>query len=110
MMMLTFEQMIDLITGKAGALVFACLTLYFIVKGIFAVAKWIDDKVTKWVERHLNQIDQMLEESKEDRKMYQHSMVRILEQFDLIEDRIIHQGKQLERIEQKIGKRKIDPE
>ena len=50
----------------------------------------------------------MLKESKADRDMYQTSMIKILEQFDVIEDRIVHQGKQLERIEQKIGKKLID--
>lgn len=104
MNLMTFEQLLDLLTGKAGALVLSLMIIYFTVKSIKAVAIWIDAKLTKWVERHLNQIDAMLDESKADRQMYQQSMLKILEQFDVIEDRIVHQGKQLERIEQKIGR------
>jgi len=108
MNLMTFEQLLDLLTGKAGALVLSLMIIYFTVKSVQAVAVWIDVKLTKWVERHLKQIDSMLEESKADREMYQQSMLKILEQFDVIEDRIVHQGKQLERIEQKIGKHRAD--
>ena len=108
MNLMTFEQLLDLLTGKAGALVLSLMIIYFTVKSVQAIAIWIDAKLTKWVERHLNQIDAMLEESKADRQMYQDSMLKILEQFDVIEDRIVHQGKQLERIEQKIGKHRAD--
>ena len=108
MNLMTFEQLLDLLTGKAGALVLSLMIIYFTVKSVHAVAVWIDAKLTKWVERHLNQIDEMLKESKADRKMYQDSMLKILEQFDVIEDRIVHQGKQLERIEQKIGRDRVN--
>lgn len=100
---MTIERVLDLIMGQAGALALSLMIIYFTIKSIKIVAIWIDAKLTKWVERHLNQIDQMLDESKADRDMYQRSMLKILEQFDVIEDRIVHQGKQLERIEQKIG-------
>jgi len=96
------------LTGQFGALVLSLMMIYFTIKSIKVVALWIDKKLTIWVERHLSQIDTMLKESKADRDMYQTSMIKILEQFDVIEDRIVHQGKQLERIEQKIGKKLID--
>jgi hypothetical protein len=105
---MTIERIVDLLTGQFGALVLSLMMIYFTVKSIKVVALWIDQKLTIWVERHLSQIDQMLKESKADRDMYQTSMIKILEQFDVIEDRIVHQGKQLERIEQKIGKKLID--
>ncbi len=105
---MTIERIVDLLTGQFGALVLSLMMIYFTVKSIKVVALWIDQKLTIWVERHLSQIDQMLKESKADRDMYQTSMIKILEQFDVIEDRIVHQGKQLERIEQKIGTEFID--
>lgn len=99
---MTIERFLDIIMGQGGALALSLGMIYFIVKSIRVIAIWIDTKLTTWVERHLKQIDMMLDESKEDRRMYQQSMLKILEQFDVIEDRIIHQGKQLERIEKKI--------
>ena len=105
---MTIERIVDLLTGQFGALVLSLMMIYFTVKSIKVVALWIDKKLTIWVERHLSQIDQMLKNSKADRDIYQTSMIKILQQFDVIEDRIVHQGKQLERIEQKIGKKLID--
>ena len=105
---MTIERVLSLAMGQGGALVLSLMMIYFIVKSIKVIAIWIDTKLTNWVERHLAQIDSMLDESKEDRKMYQQSMLKILEQFDVIEDRIIYQGKQLERIEKKIGGERAD--
>jgi hypothetical protein len=99
----SFVDFIDLVTGKAGALVLSVTVLYMVYKGIEKIIVWFASNLKIWVERHLEQIDQIIAESKEDRKIYHESMIRILKQFDIIEDRIIDHGQKLERIEKKIN-------
>lgn len=98
----SFIDFIDLVTGKAGALVLAVTFLYMGYKAVVKIAEWLANNLKIWVERHLEQIDQIIQESKEDRKLYHDSMIRILQQFDALENRIIDHGQKLERIEKHI--------
>ena len=50
----------------------------------------------KWINRHFDQIDALVKESGEDRKLYQQSIVEILEQFSHLDSKI---DKILEKIE-----------
>lgn len=64
---MTEELMIDILTGPVAALALCVFALYFI-------AKWLATHVPVWVDRHLKQIDKIVESHNEDRKVYREGL------------------------------------
>ena len=65
------EQLImQLATGPVAALALCIGAIYF-------VARWVAQNVPIWIDRHLNQIDNMVESHNEDREVYKDSMTEV---------------------------------
>jgi len=60
------QTIITLITGPVGALALCVSVIYF-------VGRWAATHVPQWVNRHLDQIDRIVESHNDDRKVYQTS-------------------------------------
>lgn len=76
------------LTGPAGAVILSVVILWWIARGTTALIQWIGSRVEKWINRHFDQIDALVKESGEDRKLYQQSIVEILEQFSHLDSKI----------------------
>lgn len=64
---MTNEAMLQIATGPVAAL---ALCLIF----IFVLGRWLAAHLPKWVDRHLKQIDRMVDSHNEDRQMYKESL------------------------------------
>lgn len=84
------------ITGPAGAVVLSVVILWWLAAGTTKLIKWVGQRVEKWINRHFDQIDALVTESGEDRKLYQQSIIKILEQFKHLDQKI---DRILEKIE-----------
>lgn len=61
------ETMLNILTGPVGALALCLLAIYFL-------ARWLATHVPVWVDRHLKQIDKMIDSHNKDREMYQDTL------------------------------------
>jgi len=64
---MTNETMLQIATGPVAAL---ALCLMF----IYLVGRWLASNLPVWVDRHLKQIDRMVDSHNEDRQMYKESL------------------------------------
>ena len=64
---MTEETMFHLLTGPVGALALCLFAIYF-------VARWVATHVPIWVDRHLKQIDKMIDSHNNDREMYKETL------------------------------------
>ena len=64
---MTNEALLQIATGPVAAL---ALCLMF----IFVIGRWLAAHLAVWVDRHLKQIDRMVESHNEDRQMYKESL------------------------------------
>lgn len=65
------ETMIQILTGPVAALGLCLLAIY-------AVGKWVAQHLPKWVDRHLNQIDNIVESHNEDRTVYKEGLTTLV--------------------------------
>lgn len=61
------QHVLEFATGPVAALALC-------IMAIWVVARWLAQNVPVWVDRHLNQIDNMVESHNEDREVYRESM------------------------------------
>lgn len=61
------ETMLNILTGPVGALALCLFAIYF-------VARWVATHVPIWVDRHLKQIDKMIDSHNNDREMYKDTL------------------------------------
>ena len=64
------ETILQIATGPVAALALCILAIYF-------VARWVATHLPKWVDRHLTQIDRMVDSHNEDRKVYKESLTEV---------------------------------
>jgi len=77
------EELPNLILGPFGALVVMAIVLY----GLYHVGtKHLLPLVKGAVDRHLDQVDHMLEEHSQDRELYRSTIERIVDRLDKVED------------------------
>jgi hypothetical protein len=76
------------LTGPAGAVILSVVILWWIAKGTTALVKWTGEKVELWINRHFDQIDELVKESHADRELYQRSIVEILKQFESVDKKL----------------------
>lgn len=67
---MTEQFMIEALTGPVAALALCLLALY-------GIGKWIATHLPKWVDRHLNQIDRIVESHNEDRTAYREGLMTL---------------------------------
>ena len=64
---MTEQLMIEILTGPVAA-------LGLCVVGLYAIAKWVGANVPVWVNRHLDQLDKIVDSHNQDREMYRESL------------------------------------
>lgn len=64
------ETMLQIATGPVAALALCILFIYFI-------GRWLAAHLPVWVDRHLKQIDRMVDSHNEDRQMYRESLTEV---------------------------------
>jgi hypothetical protein len=64
---MTNEAMLQIATGPVAALALCLLFIFFI-------GRWLAAHLPVWVDRHLKQIDRMVDSHNEDRQMYKESL------------------------------------
>jgi hypothetical protein len=93
------EGLIEMVLGPFGALVVLCVVIY----GFYSMGvKHLLPLLQGAVDRHLDQVDRMLEEHKEDREIFKQTIEKIVDRLDKVEDDVayikgrIENGKQEE--------------
>lgn len=67
---MTEQIMIQALTGPVAALALCLLAIY-------GIGKWVAIHLPKWVDRHLNQIDRIVESHEEDRTVYKEGLTTL---------------------------------
>ena len=81
------EQILQMALGPFGALVVLCVVIY----GIYSVGtKHLLPIVQGAVDRHLDQVDRMLEEHREDREIFKSTIEKIVDRLDKVEDDVAY--------------------
>ena len=81
------EQILQMALGPFGALVVLCVVIY----GIYSVGtKHLLPIVQGAVDRHLDQVDRMLEEHREDREIFKQTIEKIVDRLDKVEDDVAY--------------------
>lgn len=64
---MTDQMMFEILTGPVAALALC-------VSAIFFIGRWLAKHVPIWVDRHMKQIDNIVESHNEDRKVYREGL------------------------------------
>ena len=84
---MNYEELLALIMGPFGALV----VLSAVLIGIYnLVVKHLLPLVRGGLDKHLSQIDTMLEQHKADRELYRESILFITQRLDKVEDDVAY--------------------
>lgn len=93
-----YEEVLQLIMGPFGALATMAVVLF----GIYnMVVKHLLPLVRGGLDRHLSQIDTMLEQHKKDRELYRESILFITQRLDKVEDDVAYIKGKLDGKEEK---------
>ncbi len=74
---MTNTEIIQMLTGPFSAMVLAVILLV-------AVGRWLAENIPLYLDRHLKQIDKMVESHNEDREMYRDNLQTLTEQHNLL--------------------------
>jgi hypothetical protein len=81
------EQIMEMVLGPFGALAVLCVVIY----GIYSLGvKHLLPMLSSAVDRHLDQVDRMLEEHKEDREIFKQTIEKIVDRLDKVEDDVAY--------------------
>ena len=95
---MNYEELLALIMGPFGALV----VLSAVLLGIYnLVVKHLLPVVRGGLDRHLSQVETMLEEHKKDRELYRESILFITQRLDKVEDDVSYIKGKLDGKEEK---------
>ena len=95
---MNYEELLALIMGPFGALV----VLSAVLLGIYnLVVKHLLPVVRGGLDRHLSQVETMLEEHKKDRELYRESILIITQRLDKVEDDVSYIKGKLDGKEEK---------
>ena len=95
---MNYEELLTLIMGPFGALV----VLSAVLIGIYnLVVKHLLPVVRGGLDRHLSQVETMLEEHKKDRELYRESILFITQRLDKVEDDVSYIKGKLDGKEEK---------
>ena len=72
---MTNSEIIQMLTGPFSAMVLAVIMLFFI-------GRWLAENVPLYLDRHLKQIDKMVDSHNEDREMYRQGLQTLTEQHN----------------------------
>ena len=71
------SEIIQMLTGPFSAMVLAVIML-------FAMGKWLAQNVPLYLERHLKQIDKIIDNHTQDREMYRQGLQTLTEQHNVL--------------------------
>lgn len=74
---MTNTEIIQMLTGPFSAMVLAVILLV-------AVGRWLAENIPLYLDRHLKQIDKMVESHNEDREMYRENLQTLSERHNLL--------------------------
>jgi hypothetical protein len=81
------QEILELALGPFGALVTLCVVIY----GIYSLGtKHLLPILQGAVDRHLDQVDRMLEEHREDREIFKQTIEKIVDRLDKVEDDVAY--------------------
>jgi len=81
------EQILEMVLGPFGALVVLCVVIY----GIYSLGvKHLLPMLSSAVDRHLDQVDRMLNEHREDREIFKQTIEKIVDRLDKVEDDVAY--------------------
>ena len=76
-----------MVLGPFGALVVLCVVIY----GIYSLGvKHLLPMLSSAVDRHLDQVDRMLNEHREDREIFKQTIEKIVDRLDKVEDDVAY--------------------
>lgn len=67
---MTEQIMIQALTGPVAALALCLMAIY-------GIGKWLANHLPKWVDRHLTQIDNIVESHHQDREVYKEGLTTL---------------------------------
>jgi len=74
---MTNTEILQMLTGPFSAMLLAVIML-------MAIGKWLATNIPIYLERHLRQIDKMVESHNEDRELYREGLKTLTEQHNLL--------------------------
>jgi uncharacterized protein YoxC len=74
---MTNTEILQMLTGPFSAMLLAVIMLV-------ALGRWLATNIPIYLERHLKQIDKMVESHNEDREMYREGLQTLTEQHNLL--------------------------
>lgn len=81
------EQILQMVLGPFGALVVLCVVIY----GLYSLGtKHLLPIMQGAVDRHLDQVDRMLNEHREDREIFKATIEKIVDRLDKVEDDVAY--------------------
>ena len=93
---MTNTEIIQMLTGPFSAMVLAVILLV-------AVGRWLATNITLYLDRHLKQIDKMVESHNEDREMYREGLQTLTEQHNLLARDVQEIKTEVKNISMKVG-------
>jgi hypothetical protein len=93
---MTNTEIIQMLTGPFSAMVLAVILLY-------AVGRWLAENIPLYLDRHLKQIDKMVESHNEDREMYRDGLQTLTEQHNILSRDVQDIKQEVKNISMKVG-------
>ena len=93
---MTNTEMIQMLTGPFSAMLLAVIML-------IAIGRWLAHNVPLYLDRHLKQIDKMVDSHNEDRDMYISGLQTLTEQHNLLSRDVQEIKTEVKNISMKVG-------
>ena len=91
---MTNTEIIQALTGPFSAMVLAVIILFF-------VGRWLAANVPLYLDRHLKQIDRMVDSHNEDRLAYQGSLQTLSDQHNILARDVVEIKNDVQEIKQR---------
>ena len=92
---MTNSEIIQMLTGPFSAMVLAVIMLFFI-------GRWLAENVPLYLDRHLKQIDKMVESHNEDREMYREGLQTLTEQHNQLAREVLDISRDVKEIKTEV--------
>ncbi len=93
---MTNTEIIQMLTGPFSAMILAVIMLFFI-------GRWLAENVPLYLDRHLKQIDKMVDSHNEDREMYREGLQTLTEQHNTLAREVLDISRDVKDIKSDIG-------
>ena len=93
---MTNTEIIQMLTGPFSAMLLAVIMLFFI-------GRWLAENVPLYLDRHLKQIDKMVDSHNEDREMYREGLQTLTEQHNNLTRDVLDISRDVKEIKTEVG-------